>query len=117
MDCDIYNFLYAFIGYFQEEDGQTGTKIKKIQDLFDAVSDVGNWCGLCSNLYVDDGVMDRLEHSNDLPEKKKRDCLRAFYDSGDATWEQVVKGVAKSPINNKKLANEIAWKYIVHKDE
>ena len=109
--------MCAFTGYFQQKDEQTGTEIEKSQDLFDAVSDIGKWWGVCSNLYVDEGVMDTLEHSTDSSEKKKRVCLKAFYDSGDATWEKVVKAVAKSPINNKKLADEIAWKYIIRKDE
>ena len=105
--------MYAFIGYFQEKSEQTGTEIEKIQDLYDAVSDIGKWWGVCSNLYVNEGVMDMLEHSTDSSEKKKRDCLQAFYYSGDATWEKVVNAVAKSPINNKKLADEIARKYII----
>lgn len=39
------------------------------------------------------------------------DCLQAYFNSGHATWKEVVKAVADYPINNKRVAKIIAKKY------
>jgi plasmid maintenance system antidote protein VapI len=70
--------------------------------------EIGNWRGLCTNLGVDEGVMDALIHSTATVDAKKADCLQAYFNSGEATWSDVVKAVAMHPIRNKRVAKRIA---------
>ena len=68
--------------------------------------------GLCWNLEVDEGIMDHLKHADYVtPESRKRDCLLAYWKSGSATWEMVIRAVADKPIRNIKVAKEIADVY------
>ena len=73
-----------------------------------AVQNIGDWRGLCTNLKVDEGTMNILLHSNDRTEAKKEECLQAYFDTGDATWNDVVRAVSMHPIKNKRLAKKIA---------
>ena len=57
--------------------------------------------------------MDRLKYSCDHSDYKKSDCLTAYFDQGEAAWEEVVLAVAQPPVNNVDLASNIAQKYIV----
>ena len=81
------------------------------------MKDIGNWRGLCTNLRVDEGIMDRLINSADHDEAKKLECLTAYWNGGKATWTEVIQAVAMTPINNKRIANDIAKKYGVDFDE
>lgn len=95
-----------------------GDKISNLHDLLQAVKSIGNWRGLCTNLKVDGGEMDKLVYSNTNIDDKKMDCLQAYFNTGEAKWSEVVKAVAKSPINNRRIAKQIANEYGVHfKDE
>ena len=68
--------------------------------------------GLCWNLDVDEGIMDRLKHADYVtPESKKRDCLQAYLNSGRATWEMVIRAVTDKPVRNMKIAKKIADDY------
>ena len=78
---------------------------------------IGNWRGLCTNLKVDESTMDPLVHSSARPEAKKADCLKAYFDTGEATWAEVVKAVAMYPIRNRRIAKEIAHNYGVDFDK
>ena len=77
-----------------------------------AVGKIGNWESLCENLKVDSGIIDRLRFSNDQPETKKSNCLNAYYDKGEAAWEEIVLAVAQDPVNKAELARNIARKYL-----
>jgi len=88
--------------------------ISKTQELEMAVAEIGDWESLCENLGVPNPVMMRLRFSNKQDGRKKRECLQAYIDLGEACWEEVVKVVANDPFYNKRLAYEIASKY---KDE
>ena len=57
--------------------------------------------------------MSELVHSNNRPDAKKRECLKAYVDSGEACWENVVKAVDNHPLMNGRLASEIKKKYIL----
>ena len=81
-----------------------------------AVEEIGDWESLCENLEVPKPVMNSLHFSSEHPQRKKRECLQAYIDSGEACWEEVVKVVANNPFYNKRLAKKIASKYGV-KDE
>ena len=91
-------------------------KIKKVNDLIQAVKEIGNWLGLCTNLGVTEGVMDRLKYSTDAVtvDAKKAECLRAYFKSGEAKWSDVVKAVAMYPIDNKRVAKQIAKDHGLH---
>ena len=68
--------------------------------------------GLCWNLDVGEGIMDHLKHSDYVtPETKKRDCLQAYWKSGDVTWETVIHAIVDKPIGNIRLAKRIADDY------
>ena len=81
-----------------------------------AVAEIGDWESLCENLEVPKPVMNRLRFSNKQDERKKSECLQAYIDLGKACWEEVVKVVENHPFHNKRLAYEIASKYM-YKDE
>ena len=89
------------------------TIIQDIKNLRKAVQKkIGNWRGLCENLDVDEGTIETLIFSNDQPEIKKSDCLKAYYDKGEAIWEEVIIAVAQSPLKKVGLAKSIASKYL-----
>jgi hypothetical protein len=79
-----------------------------LNDLIQAVKEIGNWRGLCTNLGVDEGVMDTLIHSPATVDAKKADCLQAYFNGGEAKWSTVVKAVSMHPISNKRVAKWIA---------
>ena len=89
-------------------DGPPSDEIQSLYDLTKAVQTIGDWRGLCTNLKVDEGTMNTLIHSSDRPETKKDECLKAYFDTGDATWSEVVRAVGMHPIKNKRLAKKIA---------
>ena len=82
-----------------------------MNDLIQAVKDIGDWQALCTNLGVDDGVLETLVHSTTTVYTKKADCLRAYFNDGKANWADVVKAVTMHPINNKRVAKQIAKTY------
>ena len=85
-----------------------GDEIKNLNDLIQAVKDVGNWKGLCRNLDVDEGTMDKLIQNYNLPDEQKAECLTAYFNAGKAKWSKVVDAVAKYPVSNERLAKKIA---------
>ena len=86
-------------------------------NLLQAVKDIGDWNGLCTNLKVDDGIMDGLRHSEQHHERKKDACLRAYWNGGKATWTEVIQAVAMYPINNERIARKIANEYHIDFDK
>ena len=97
----------------------TGNDIRKLNDLIQAVEDVGDWKGLCRNLDVDEGTMDTLiKNPSSPPNELKAECLTVYFNSGKARWSKVVQAVARFPIKNRKLARKIAKDHgIPFKDE
>ena len=82
-------------------------------DLYHELADIGDWHGLCLALNVDEGIIDQLRNSEQQVEERKRECLRAYRNSGEATWEGVIAAIAKHPISNCRVANKIARKYTI----
>ena len=85
-----------------------GDDIQKLNDLIQAVKEIGNWRGLCTNLGVNEGKIDALIHSTATVDTKKAACLRAYFIGGQAKWSDVVKAVAMHPIDNIRVAKQIA---------
>ena len=86
--------------------------IKDSRQLFQAVDKIGDWQNLCKNLKVDVGIMDMLKFSRDHDSIKKDECLEAYVNNGDASWEEVVVAVARFPIRNKLVSYNIAKVYV-----
>ena len=86
--------------------------VKDKVDLFTATQNIGNWKGLCTNLGASNGIMDRLEFSNDPVIIKMEKCLTDVFNNLSPDWETVVRVVGNHPIKNKNEACEIAEKYI-----
>ena len=86
----------------------TDEEVDNFLELIQAVNAIGDWRGLCMNLQVTEGVINRLEHSRIHDEDKKRDCLQAYFDTGEANWTEVVRAVMMSPIANMRIAKQIA---------
>ena len=38
--------------------------------------------------------MNKLEHNNNHPDLQKAECLKAYFNTGKATWAEVAKAVA-----------------------
>ena len=90
------------------------TSIRNFNDMFQEVADVGDWWGLCMNLGVSDSILNTLRYStNSNITAKKRDCLEAYFNTGEATWEKLAAAVEEFPINNKRLADFIRNKYTI----
>ena len=85
-----------------------GDDIQKLNDLIQAVKEIGNWEGLCTNLGVNEGKIDAFIHSTATVDAKKAACLRAYFNSGKVKWSKVVEAVAMHPINNIRVAKQIA---------
>ena len=85
-------------------------EIKNFHDLFHAVANISNWRGLCVNLHVELGTIDAIARSGEAVVNKKYTCLESFFNTGNATWEAVIEAVAKYPVNNRRVAQEIANK-------
>ena len=85
-----------------------GDDIQKLNDLIQAVKEIGNWKGLCTNLDVSQGKIDALIHSTATVDAKKAACLQAYFNGGKVKWSEVVKAVAMYPINNIRVAKQIA---------
>ena len=56
--------------------------------------------------------MNKLRHSNAWTEEKKRECLQAYFDTGEANWNDVTEAIKKSPIKNNRLARSIAEEHL-----
>ena len=84
-----------------------------IKTLLDDLEEINNWEILCTHLEVNGAVIDTLRHSGlDITIKKER-CLSAYIDSGEATWDHVVKVVCSPPFNKIKLGKDIAKRHKV----
>ena len=92
------------------------TKIEEFKQLYDAVHEIGNWRGLCLHLGVHDAIMNALIHSNKEIDEKKQECLQAYFNTGEAYWEEVVRALIKHPINNKRLGRELVEQYQLRTD-
>ena len=64
-----------------------------------AVAEIGDWESLCEKLEVPKEVMNRLRFSNKQDERKKSECLQAYFNLGEACWE-VVKVVENHPFHH-----------------
>ena len=84
------------------------TRISKKQELDKAVAEIGDWEALCEHLGTPQTKLNELRFSAMDVRTKKSRCLKAYLDTGKACWEHVVKVVAEYPIENKRLAKEIA---------
>ena len=87
--------------------------VETFNGLCQELAEIGDWQGLCLVLNVDEATVDGLRHSNQRSEEKKRECLHAYYNSGEATWEGVITAITKHPIKNCRLAKKIALKYSI----
>ena len=98
---------------FEKDQFSDLTDIKDSHELRQAVTvEIGNWRSLCENLKINRGTIEKLMYSNDLPEYKISDCLNAYFDKGEAVWEEVILAVAQPPLVKGNLAKKIAHRYL-----
>ncbi len=86
--------------------------ITSVKQLNLMLEDIGNWEALCLNLGVRTGVIDGLRHSRLPVSSMKLQCIEAYVNDGDATWEEVRTAVTLYPILNSNVASKIARKYL-----
>ena len=86
-------------------------KIESKKELREAVSEIGNWFELGSNLAVKEATMNGLKNSLKQDTFKKTECLSAYVDQGEACWEEVVKVLSEHPFFNNRVASVIWEKY------
>ncbi len=92
--------------------GQDVHPVTSVKELYLMLEDIGNWEALCLNLGVQGSVIDELRHSRLEVSVMKLRCIEAYFNSGEATWEDVVLAVTLYPIMNTKVANKITQKYL-----
>ena len=51
--------------------------------------------------------MNVLRASGEKIEDKKRECLQAYFDTGEAYWEEVVRAIIEHPVYKKRVADKI----------
>ena len=90
------------------------TSIAKKQELVKAVQEIGYWEALCEYLGTPQTMLKELRFSTMDDRIKKSRCLEAYLDTGEACWEHVVKVVAEYPIDNKRVAKEIADTHCIY---
>ena len=103
--------LYKHTHHFSNYTDDGRYPIKNKLHLFAALSEVGNWESLCTNLGVSDSLMEALRFSDKNNMLKKEECLKHFYND-DPDWGHVVNTVAEFPISNPTLACKIAKKFM-----
>ena len=104
--------MYCFTGISNHGEAEKDARINSFNDMFQAVASVGDWRGLCMNLGVSESTLDTLKYSTERDIAKKRNCLEACFNTGEATWEKLANTVEQFPINNKRLAQSIREKFI-----
>lgn len=102
-------------------------KIKKFSDFSGAMLglDLDYWEDLCRILKVDEAVIDDLKTFKRWrgDRVKWERCLQEYFDTGAATWEEVVRIIASDPFEKIVKAKETARKYgisyqaVMSKDE
>ena len=98
---------------FEKDQFSDLTNIKDSHELRQTVTvEIGNWRSLCENLKINRGTIETLMYSNDHPEYKMSDCLIAYFDRGEAVWEEVILAVAQPPLVKDDLARKIARRYL-----
>lgn len=120
---------YAALGFEKpvRSTSPTDKKIKKFGDLQSAMLglDLDYWKELCQILKIDQGVIDDLKtFKRWRGDRVKWDrCLREYFDTGAATWEEVIRIIASDPFDRIVKAKEIARKHgisfqvVMSKDE
>ena len=76
------------------------------------MANISDWETLSENLGVPKPVINRCRLDNIDSGRKRRQCLEAYIDLGNACWETVVQVLADYPFYKKRLAKEIADYYI-----
>ena len=97
---------------FERDYFSDSTIIHDYSQLYHAVMELGNWRGLCENLKINRGTIEKLKYSSDPVEYKISDCLTAYFDKGEAVWEEVIIAVARPPLVKVGLARKIAHRYL-----
>ena len=90
------------------------TGIEKFNNLRRSIEKIGNWQSLCRNLGMNEADMDRIMNERYTELLKKDECLKSYFNSNKAYWEEVAIAVARPPFNNKRLAETIAEKHLIH---
>ena len=87
--------------------------IKSLQDLKHVLNTIpsDDWEELCRLLGVDKTIINDVTQLHRYNYEKLSACLNHFFNSGRATWENVVYAIASSPLNRVVLAKEVAWNY------
>ena len=82
--------------------------ITELQELDNAVSEIGEWEILCEYLGVPKAVLIELRSMINTENRvKKHRCLEAYINTDKACWETVVEVIANS-FHNTRVAKEIA---------
>ena len=97
---------------FERDNFPDSTIIQYSSQLHQAVVEIGNWRGLCENLKINRGTIEKLKYSSDPPEYKISDCLTAYFDKGEAVWEELIIAIAQPPLGKGDLARKIARRYL-----
>ena len=59
-------------------------EISEFNELYQELTEIADWDGLCMNLQVDMATQNLLRMSSGRNEDKKRECLRAYFYGGNA---------------------------------
>ena len=60
--------------------------------------------------------MNMLKYTESDNRVKKRECLEAYWNNGEAYWEDVVRAINSPQIMNKRVAKDIVERYKLNSD-
>ena len=90
------------------------TDVEHFLELRGSLQEINQWLSLCRNLNVKEAVVDRIMNEGYREQIKKEECLKSYFNSNEAYWEEVIVAVARPPFRNKRLAETIAENYLKH---
>ena len=98
-------------GYEVEFAKDSVKPVDSVKDLVRHLEDIGNLEMLCVNLNLGVAIINDIINSRENADIKRLRCFQAYFDSGHATWEEVIAAVLGPHIHNKRVAKTIGKKY------
>ena len=86
-------------------------EVKSVKDLVRHLEEIGKLEMLCLNLNLETAIINEIINSREHQDTKRLRCFQAYFDSGHATWEEVIAAVLGPHIHNMRVAKSIAKEY------
>ena len=75
------------------------------------LQEINDWSEICTYFNVKTYLIHRIEDEYSKAKNRKKQCLLAYLDSGNASWKHVVQVICSYPFDKDALGLKIAKKY------